>query len=81
MIGQRPTSLSVDEVSETERVIHAFDMYWKAQNSLQKVGRTSSVPEPNFNVPTTAGLEAEIQRYFAASPAATTLPTTVPAER
>ena len=80
VISQRLTPLSVDQASETDRVSRALAMYWDAQVHLLFAGRLSSVPKPNLDVPTTAGLEQEIRKYCAAATSATA-PSSMPASK
>jgi hypothetical protein len=73
-----PTPLSATEKSEVDRVARAITMYWSASSRLAGAGSATRVPEPNFDIPTTAGLEDEIRRYCAAVDAI--IPTTGPSQ-
>jgi hypothetical protein len=67
VVDKRPTPLSIQQASETDRVVRAFFAYWSAFDQLQRIGRLSSIPAPDFNVPGTTALENEVQRYASAA--------------
>ena len=69
-VDKHPSPFSIQQKSETDRVVRAFFAYWSASDQLQQIGRLGSIPAPDFNVPGTRALESEVQRYASAALAA-----------
>jgi len=62
-IDRCPTPLSADQASEVNRVVRAINTYWTVKARRRREDHLIFIPEPNFDVPGTAALEQEIEKY------------------